>query len=134
MKPTPVGACKRHRRRNKQMSCWEPDHYPLNRSSHTASKPTQEIKMVRLSIQSIEAERPSLIMLTNVRPSFRTPQLGLSNVQNDADRRSFQRVSASPSSVSKPQISAGACCDFQVTPGGTAFPSTTCSHDVWLCS
>lgn len=53
-------------RRNKQMSCWEPDHYPLNRSSHTSSKPTQEIKMVQLSLYGIKTERLSLITLTNV--------------------------------------------------------------------
>lgn len=53
-------------RGNKQMSCWEPDHYPLNRSSHTSSKPTQEIKMLRLSLCRIKTERLSLVTLTNV--------------------------------------------------------------------
>lgn len=73
------------------MSCWEPDHYPLNRSSRTLSKPTQEIEMVRLSVHSVETERLSLIMLTNVWPFFKTPLLGLDSAQNDvtADMRSF---------------------------------------------
>lgn len=73
-------------RRNKQMSCWEPDHYPLNRSSHTSSKPMQEIKMVRLSLYRIETERLSLVTLTNVWalwPFFRTTLLGLASAQND---------------------------------------------------
>lgn len=55
-------------RRNKQMPCWEPDDYPLNRSSHTVSKPAcmQEIKIVWLSGNRIKTEQLLLMMLVNV--------------------------------------------------------------------
>lgn len=49
MKQAPVGVCKRDFvKGKKQMACWEPNHYPLNRSSLSKKKErlVQEIKNV----------------------------------------------------------------------------------------